>query len=632
MMKFFRKHNKKMMAILMALLMVVFIGGSALQGMLTPSQDRLIATSAVGDITMLDQQQANRVTSLMLAFNPPMNWRQPIPFGYVDKPLEEIDWILLVREAEKLGMMLDRSTVLASANAENMQNAARMMKRKVSDLIEARTQFDSVRRTALTLAAAAAPSEATVRAVTRDVLETVNVNAVMLPAKMFIDDTREFSEEEMTAQFEEFKNKEKGEGLNFGYYQDPRVKVEFIQINRDKLADLVGIPNLDTRAHKLYDEMVERKDASIKRPAGELAAAGDGPAPSELLSWEEAAEKIKHDLRLKQADQVADRIAGWLIQAAAGDWRESERDESGYRSVPDSVKVGNYYRDLVSRLPQEVNYPTAITVSESNYFTEEAAEDVANIGYTAYRPPRGVSIPFARLAFLNQGVVPKIPSDTTNRGDYTALYETCPYHMTDNIRGHRYVFRVVGAREGRPAESLDEVRDEVIADLRLKAAYDEALAHAESLRSCAVGEGLKEGYDTNLELVALRDTPAGADSGFIEPPAFSRITNKYLAAMGRPKDGVYVSGGLGTLPNWAVDQCFALANAAEHVTILPLPNRADVVVVEFVQVNPPVVEDFLETRESLVGELTAQQWREVLQNWFDPEQIRARNELKFVSR
>ena len=86
------------------------------------------------------------------------------------------------------------------------------------------------------------------------------------------------------------------------------------------------------------------------------------------------------------------------------------------------------------------------------------------------------------------------------------------------------------------------------------------------------------------------------------------------------------------MPNWAVDECFGLANAAERVTILPLPDRADVIVTELVQVNPPIIEDFLETREELIGELAAQQWREVLQNWLDPEQIRARNGLEFVSR
>ena len=629
MMKFFRKHNKKMMAVLMALLMVVFIGGSALQGMLTPSRDRVVANSAVGEITLRDQQEASQITSLMVAMG--MNWRQPIPFSYVSQPLEEIDWILLVRETEKLGLMLEPANVRAGFQADQLAERARLMRTKVDNLVQAARQFKSVQGAAQILAMAAAPGEATLRTVTRDILETVQVNAVVLPAKMFVDENHDFSAAELTAQFEASKDKEKGEGLNFGYYQHPRVKTEFVQINRDKLADVIGIPNLDSRARKLYDEMVTRKDELIRRSPEELAPTGDGPAPSELLRWDEAAEAVTREVRLEQAEQVADRIASWLIQRAAGAWIDSERDEGGYRSVPEAAKVANYYRDLVGRLPKEVSYPQAITVSVSNYFTEEGAIDVPNIGYTSYRPARGVPTKFAQLAFVNQGVTPTIPKDAPNRSDYMALYETCPYPLTDPIKGHRYVFRVLDTRVGRPAESLDEVRDQVTADLRLKAAYEEALANSESLRSCAVGEGLQEGYDTNLELVALRDTAEGADSGFIQPPAFSRL-RKYQATTGRPEKGVFVGGGMGMVPNWAVDTCFGLARAGERVAILPIPDRADVLVVELVQVNPPIVEDFLETREELVGELAAQQWREVLENWLDPEQIRARNGLVLVTR
>ncbi len=166
MMKFFRKHNKKLIAIFMSLLMIVFIGGSALQGMLTPSRDRLVATSALGDVTSLDQADATRVTQLMRRMG--LDWTQPVPFGYTAKRLEEIDWILLVRETEKLGLMLDQANVRASARTEEVQNAARVMRRKVSELIEARTQYDSVRGAALKMALAAAPGEATIRALTRD--------------------------------------------------------------------------------------------------------------------------------------------------------------------------------------------------------------------------------------------------------------------------------------------------------------------------------------------------------------------------------------------------------------------------------------------------------------------------------
>ena len=67
MMKFFRKYNKALLAVFMVLLMVVFLGGSALNTLLSPSGDRVVATSAVGTISFLDQRMAEDTRSILLA-------------------------------------------------------------------------------------------------------------------------------------------------------------------------------------------------------------------------------------------------------------------------------------------------------------------------------------------------------------------------------------------------------------------------------------------------------------------------------------------------------------------------------------------------------------------------------------
>ena len=58
MLKFFRRHNKKLLAVFMALLMIVFIGGSALESLLTPQSDWVVAESSLGSIGMADQRRA----------------------------------------------------------------------------------------------------------------------------------------------------------------------------------------------------------------------------------------------------------------------------------------------------------------------------------------------------------------------------------------------------------------------------------------------------------------------------------------------------------------------------------------------------------------------------------------------
>ncbi len=53
MMKFFRKYNKVLLAVFMALLMIVFVGGSALQSLLAPQRDPVLAESALGPVKFI---------------------------------------------------------------------------------------------------------------------------------------------------------------------------------------------------------------------------------------------------------------------------------------------------------------------------------------------------------------------------------------------------------------------------------------------------------------------------------------------------------------------------------------------------------------------------------------------------
>ena len=111
MMKFFRKHNKKLLAVFMVLLMVVFVGGSALTYIATPSLDRKVANSKYGPITELDIAIAKQTTTLLTnsgyvfdGKQPMVNLRQGAPV--TNTPLTLKDWVLLVREAEALGSAL----------------------------------------------------------------------------------------------------------------------------------------------------------------------------------------------------------------------------------------------------------------------------------------------------------------------------------------------------------------------------------------------------------------------------------------------------------------------------------------------------------------------------------------------
>ncbi|MGD2110596.1 MAG: hypothetical protein PVI86_14550, partial [Phycisphaerae bacterium] len=242
MMKFFRKHNKELLAVFMVLLMIVFLGGSALNNLLTPSMNRVVAHTRLGDISFQDQQTARHFTDILERTG--QSWSTPF-FG-VYEPITTTEWIILTREAEELGLA---STTSASVNLPaDINEWARVLRVKPSHIVTAYAQLAAIRQTGSAVANASSLSEAEILAAARDALEKVRVGVAMLPAEAFVDETREFSESELQAQFEKYQETEAGPGLEFGYYVQPEVQVQYIRIDRDVIKENVRIASLDRKA------------------------------------------------------------------------------------------------------------------------------------------------------------------------------------------------------------------------------------------------------------------------------------------------------------------------------------------------------------------------------------------------
>ena len=185
MMKFFRKYNKQLLAFFMALLMIVFIGGTALQELLQPDLDFEIAKSNLGAISQQDQRIASVETEILDRMG--QSWQYPLFSG--NDPLTAMDWILLAREAEKLGVTVDDAAIRTNPNfgpvMENIRLVAHNMRIKQDVVIGAMAKLQSIRQAAITIASATTPSEAEIVSAARDSLERVKVRAVLLPAEAF---------------------------------------------------------------------------------------------------------------------------------------------------------------------------------------------------------------------------------------------------------------------------------------------------------------------------------------------------------------------------------------------------------------------------------------------------------------
>ncbi len=636
MMKFFRKHNKKLLAVFMTLLMIVFLGGSALDSLLRPRVNRVVADSSVGEISYSDHRASEYTTRILERIG--LDWQRPFP-GMAE-PLDTLDWILLTREADELGMGTSTGTVRYSLGGQDGVNElARQLRVRPGDILQAMAEFNAVRQTAMFVGGVARPSEAEVQIAARNAMEKVRVAAVLLPAKAFVDEQEELPEAEVEAQFSAYRDRERGPGLEFGYYVEPTVKVQYMKIDRDAIAEQVRIANLEKNARAYYDERREQ-DPAFRRPPEETSSEEDfldeeaieGPPyePSPFLEWEEASEIAVGIVRQQAADETAAQIADWLVQYTAEPWHIVTRGEDGYKTAPERVVELEYYERILQNIPATIAYPEALSVGTTDFFNSDESLDVPMIGMATFRPERGGMPQWLRqLAFRTKAVVPEVSFDgDANPSDYLAAFQTCQYPLTDSD-GNIYLFRVIDSRVGHIPESIDEVREPVLDDLRLLRGNDVALARAESLRSCTDAITLQEAYESDEELVALMGTEKGAGGGYFEPPAFARVA-RFDAVRGERPAKIVMAGGMGPVTSAVIDQCFALDEAYEKTAIIELKDRATVMVVRWLETERALDEEFIDTREDFVQQMSGVRAGTAVAAWLSPEQIRARNGFKIV--
>ncbi len=639
MMKFFRKHNKKLLAVFMVLLMVVFLGGSALDTMLRPSGDRVVATSTVGDISYTDQRSAEVTTEGVLAFLG-LNWQRPFPGAR--EPLDTIDWILVTREAEALGFAINTAEARSLfGDVAALNRLAQNIHVRPVRILDAVAQFNAIQRLMFTIGGSATPSEAEIQTAARNALEKAKITAVLLPAAAFVDEEAEFTEAQIEVQFAAYREREAGPGLEFGYYVEPSLKLQYIQIDENAIKEelLEAKAKYMQKKAKAYFKKNRETDRAFRRPpevtapdaetAGEELTEGPVQEKPPYLAWDEAREAALDIVAKIEASQAADRLADWLVNRLKEDWLGAKLGEDGYYEAPASAARLEHYAKILELVPKTIAYPGAVSVNVTDFFNEDEATNLPLLGTASFRPERGVTQWLRQLAFRTEAIVPQIPKDRGAReSDYSATFQTSPYPLKDE-QGKTFVFRVIDAREGHVPKSVEEVREQVVEDLRLAQGFETAKARAESLRSCAGAMSLAEAYESDEELVALRSNETGFSSGYFEPPEFARMARYDAEAGTRPKR-TFLPGGIGPVDSEVIDTCFALEEADEKTAVIELKVRATVMVASWLETVRAQDDEFREMRESFVQQMDRARSQAVIADWLDPEKIRARNGFKIV--
>ena len=211
MMKFFRKHTKTLLAVFMSLLLIVWLGGTALQKWLTPEDqdDELVIAEAFGKpILQRDLTAADRQTKTLQELG--VLWQaawvdvqrdptmpQGRAFGLVrQEPLEVREWLMLTVEADQKDVHVPAQAVTefkrrSGIDGKRMATVRDNLGESLERLDQVIGSFVLVQQQALRACTAAQVSEAEIQDSIRQAKQRLQVSMVKIPIDKLLDKPEE---------------------------------------------------------------------------------------------------------------------------------------------------------------------------------------------------------------------------------------------------------------------------------------------------------------------------------------------------------------------------------------------------------------------------------------------------------
>lgn len=353
------------------------------------------------------------------------------------------------------------------------------------------------------------------------------------------------------------------------------------------------------------------------QPPGAPGQPPAAPTIAYFETWEEAKEAATKQIRQQYTGAKALEITTWLAGRLDEPWIGIKANADGFKPAPDTVKAEGYYVHVIEQAVKALGYSEALKPGKTELFTRsQVATLPGGLATAMHFETKGMRLSLASLAFNVEGLT-TIP-EGADRFVFLSQMQTSRYALTAVTEGKSYLFRVVEVRPSRPPQSVDEVRDRVVKDLHTKAAFEAAKQKAEELLAAAKSSSLKEAYEASEALVALKDK----NVTFLDPLPFARMTSAFAGDLA--SRGNVSIGGLGAIKPELADRIFALAAAADHREVIPLEDRASVLVVEWKETLPARVDDFDKFRTQQTARLATIRATAAKREFLRPSNVRAR--------
>jgi hypothetical protein len=606
MFKFLRKYNKWILAVGGTLLMIVFLVPQAIQQL---SQRAAVSGSAWGTIG----PSAEKVTGedRLWCERDLQNLDRiglSVPgIGNIDNPAH---WFLLVREAEAAGLVggvgassipLDqRQQIISIVGTSGEQTLAR---------------FEGVQRMIGIYASVPKLSDRRLKANAQERFYGVNARLLVLEAQGG-DDLPMPSEDAITAQFDEFRDVVPGEGEHgFGYKLPDRFKLEWLTID-------AATVRASVEASGEVDDV-----ALLKHWRQQGTVKGFPP----LERGAEIPDVVRNDLIDTLTTERLEAISNFASDRLKAARRPLSTSDEGYYVLPDEWADQRLsFTDLAESIRAEFE-GLELPRYESSGAEWLAIEDLADIEGLGTARTRAFGNQFLDLARI-------LPALKEFGGDPAMIVQSgvAGPPLSATTDRSLFLFRVIDADASRPPASVDEVRDEIITDLRRLADFQRLVADADRLEADVLERGMLTVAMDNDTVVQPTTRVAVFDSGQIDLWLRFGVSSpsQALPVIGVDEDATkaIVERGL------EIDRSGPLEGVPreQRTFVLPVENKLALLVVEIFQEFPFSAERYamVSGQRRLQGLVLGDEIVEgqTIQDVFGYEALAARNQFEVTTR
>lgn len=655
-----RKNKKRIIAVLVIILMVVFIIDIGVQrGGGDPSANEVIGyvgadetritngeyRQAVAEWDLLSQGMMAQFTPRFLAEillnHLPVQGQDFLAQFIAMQAMQSVEaltygidartYMLLVKEAERLGIETnrDRREGVLGNLAELPTPDPELRDRAVLNWLNVLEVFYR-----MTSAVKVSPAHALHEVAEQQ--QQVSLQVVPFSAADFKEQVPEPTAEQLQAHFQKYRDVDaEANEFGVGYRFPNRVKVEYIKIPKDAIAKTITDEDIYKYWKDNQSQFQRPPDTqpATTMPEGPLGPAATMPATAPATAvastqpttrpWTEVKDQIRDIL----ANQRAVAMTTTVNQMLRADWpnfREAVRAGGpGAATRPSTVQTSlgvpynsyPYLQELQKRVQKQKESRGVLPELfwDDNFLTRRELEQLPGIGKARVRTPDGRPIPFAQYAIENAEPflsAAQIRQAQDLQAQTFALYQPSPPFF-EEATGNYYIFRLTGADPAHPAESLAIVESRVREDWKSLQAYELAKQAARKLLEDAKAQGLEN---------AAGDRKIITTGRFSADPSAQSVPNYTLSPQATRR---LIMGGFDLLSQRVKTK------EVHPIGVIDLPRAFTSVVARVAEATPATRDQFFAIRVQQTQQTQEfQRIQQLMMKWFDAEAVAQRVNFK----